>query len=118
MLKLLKITKKLGAIMLKGLKTCKTSNLKNDIISGIIIALVSIPISMGYAQIAGLPAQYGLYGSVIPVLMFAVFSSSPQYIFGVDAAPAALAGGTLVSMGITFESPQAIEFVPLIKAFR
>ena len=103
--------------MLKGLNTCKTSNLKNDIISGIIIALVSIPISMGYAQIAGLPAQYGLYGSVIPVLMFAVFSSSPQYIFGVDAAPAALAGGTLVSMGITFESPQAIEFVPLITFF-
>ncbi|MBQ2604201.1 MAG: SulP family inorganic anion transporter [Acutalibacteraceae bacterium] len=103
--------------MLKGLKACKKNNLKNDIISGIIIALVSIPISMGYAQIAGLPAQYGLYGSVFPVLLFAVFSSSPQYIFGVDAAPAALVGGTLVSMEIAFESVQAIEFVPLITFF-
>ena len=86
--------------MLKGLKTLKKDTIKNDIISGFIIALVSIPISMGYAQIAGLPPQYGLYGSVIPVLLFAIFSSSPQYIFGIDAAPAALVGGTLAGLGI------------------
>ena len=37
-------------------------NLPKDICAGIIIMAVSIPISMGYAQIAGLPAVYGLYG--------------------------------------------------------
>ena len=37
--------------------------LLKDIFSGIIIAAVSIPISMGYAQISGIPAVYGLYGS-------------------------------------------------------
>ena len=84
--------------MLLGLKTLKKSSIKNDIISGIIIALVSIPISMGYSQIAGLPPQYGLYGSVIPVMLFALFASSPQYIFGIDAAPAALVGGTLANL--------------------
>ena len=36
--------------------------LLKDIFSGIIIAAVSIPISMGYAQISGIPAVYGLYG--------------------------------------------------------
>ena len=45
---------------------------------GIIIALVSIPISMGYAQVAGLPAVYGLYGSLLPVIAFALLSSSPR----------------------------------------
>lgn len=39
-------------------------NLPKDICAGIIIMAVSIPISMGYAQIAGLPAVYGLYGSI------------------------------------------------------
>ena len=39
-------------------------DLPGDILAGIIIMAVSIPISMGYAQIAGLPAVYGLYGSV------------------------------------------------------
>ena len=64
-------------------------NLMRDVIAGMIIMAVSIPISMGYAQIAGLPAVYGLYGSVFPIILFAVFSTSPQFIFGVDAAPAA-----------------------------
>lgn len=55
------------------------SNLSKDILTGIIIMAVSIPISMGYAQIAGLPAVYGLYGSIFPILVFALFSSSPQF---------------------------------------
>ena len=42
----------------------KTKTLKKDILSGIIVALVSIPISMGYAQVAGLPVVYGLYGNL------------------------------------------------------
>ena len=64
-------------------------NLPKDILAGIIIMAVSIPIAMGYAQIAGLPAVYGLYGSIFPILIFALCSTSPQFIFGVDAAPAA-----------------------------
>ncbi|MDO4384220.1 MAG: SulP family inorganic anion transporter, partial [Eubacteriales bacterium] len=52
------------------LRSYNWQNLKKDIPAGIIIALVSIPISMGYAQIAGLPAIYGLYGSVLPILIF------------------------------------------------
>ena len=50
-------------------------NLHKDLLTGIIIMAVSIPISMGYAQISGLPAIYGLYGSVFPILIFAIFSS-------------------------------------------
>lgn len=103
--------------MFNGLKTFKFKTLPNDILSGIIIALVSIPISMGYAQIAGLPPVYGLYGSVLPVLVFAIFSSSPQYIFGVDAAPAAVIGGVLASLGIASGSVEAIKTVPVITFF-
>ena len=70
------------------LKHYNKKNLPKDILAGIIIMAVSIPISMGYAQIAGLPAVYGLYGSVFPIILFGLFSTSPQFIFGVDAAPA------------------------------
>ena len=41
-----------------------------DIFAGVVVALVSIPISMGYAQIAGLPPVYGLYGSLLPILLY------------------------------------------------
>ena len=78
---------------------------------------VSIPISMGYAQIAGLPAVYGLYGSVFPIIIFALFSTSPQFIFGVDAAPAALVGAALLSMNIQGGTKEAMEVVPIVTFF-
>lgn len=96
------------------LKNYEKKNLPKDIVAGIIIAAVSIPIAMGYAQIAGLPPVYGLYGSVFPIILFALFSTSPQFIFGVDAAPAALIGGALLSLEIEAQSVEALTVVPVL----
>ena len=85
-----------------------------DLMAGVIVALVSIPISMGYAQIAGLPMIYGLYGSLLPILVFGLFTTSRDYVFGVDAAPAALVGGTLAALEIQGGTAQAMEVVPMI----
>lgn len=98
--------------LLQTLHGYDKKNLPKDILAGIIIMAVSIPISMGYAQIAGLPAVYGLYGSVFPILAFALFSTSPQFIFGVDAAPAALVGSALLSLNIESGSKEALSAVP------
>lgn len=103
--------------LLYTLKNYDRKNLIKDIIAGIIIMAVSIPISMGYAQIAGLPAVYGIYGSVFPILAFALFSTSPQFIFGVDAAPAALVGSALLSLNIELGSDEAIAAVPVMTFF-
>ena len=96
------------------MKQFRKDNLAKDILSGIIVALVSIPISMGYAQVAGLPVTYGLYGSIFPILVYSLFTSSPQFVFGVDATPAALVGGALASLGITAGTQEAMEIVPII----
>ena len=103
--------------LLHTLKNYDRKNLIKDIIAGIIIMAVSIPISMGYAQIAGLPAVYGIYGSVFPILAFALFSTSSQFIFGVDAAPAALVGSALLSLNIELGSDEAIAAVPVMTFF-
>lgn len=103
--------------ILSTLRNYDKNYLKQDIFSGIIIAAVSIPISMGYAQISGLPAVYGLYGSVLPILLFAIFSTSRQFIFGVDAAPAALAGSALLTLGITPGSREALNYVSALALF-
>ncbi len=103
--------------ILHTLRDYKKENLPKDILTGIIIMAVSIPISMGYAQIAGLPAVYGLYGSVFPILAFALFSTSPQFIFGVDAAPAALIGAALLSLNIENGSKEALSAVPELTLF-
>ena len=99
------------------LRNYDKKNLGKDILAGLIIMAVSIPISMGYAQIAGLPAVYGLYGSVFPILIFALFSTSPQFIFGVDAAPAALIGSALAGLNITAGSTEALVAVPMLTFF-
>ena len=96
------------------LRDYRKEYLVKDIFSGVVIAAVSIPISMGYAQISGLPAAYGLYGSLLPIILFALFSTSRQFIFGVDAAPAAIVGAALTTMGISAESSGAMQYVPAV----
>lgn len=74
---------------------------------------------MGYAQIAGLPAYYGLYGSVFPIIIFGLLSTSRQLVFGVDAAPAALVGAELCALQIqagTKEAMAAVSVITLLTA--
>jgi len=56
--------------------------LRADIIAGITVALVLVPQSMAYAQLAGLPAYYGLYASFLPPMVAAIFGSSRQLATG------------------------------------
>jgi MFS superfamily sulfate permease-like transporter len=57
-------------------------NFRVDTISGLTVALVLIPQSMAYAQLAGLPAYYGLYASFLPPMIAALFGSSRQLATG------------------------------------
>ena len=95
-------------------KESKSINWRRDIFAGIVVALVSIPISMGYSQIAGLPPVYGLYGSLLPILIYGFLTTSRQFVVGVDAMPAAMVGGLLAQIGIVSESKEAMGLVPLI----
>ncbi|MGF2054908.1 SulP family inorganic anion transporter [Vagococcus fluvialis] len=91
--------------------------LKNDLISGVIVAALSIPVAMGYAQVAGLPVEYGLYVSILPVITYALFASSPQLIFGVDSSSAAIAGSVVAMIGLENGSKDVINFISLFSLF-
>ena len=56
--------------------------LKADVMAGITVALVLVPQSMAYAQLAGLPPYYGLYASFLPPMVAAIFGSSRQLATG------------------------------------
>ena len=60
----------------------KADILRADLIAGITVALVLIPQSMAYAQLAGLPPYYGLYASFLPGMIAALFGSSRQLATG------------------------------------
>ena len=64
--------------------------LRKDVIAGVTVAAIAIPEGLGYAKIAGLPVQAGLYCALLPPLLFALFGSSRQLVVGADSATAAL----------------------------
>ena len=64
------------------IKVSTLSSMKLDLVSGVTVALVLIPQSMAYAQLAGMPVHYGLYASLFPPLLAALFGSSRQLATG------------------------------------
>ncbi|MBC1532585.1 SulP family inorganic anion transporter [Listeria seeligeri] len=96
----------------------KVSYLRNDVISGIGVAALTIPVAMGYAQVAGLPPIYGLYASFLPVIAYVIFASSPQLIFGIDATASAITGSIILgTAGLTAGSKEAIALAPVLAFF-
>ena len=56
--------------------------IRADSVAGLTVALILIPQSMAYAQLAGLPAYYGLYAALLPTMIAAFFGSSRQLATG------------------------------------
>jgi MFS superfamily sulfate permease-like transporter len=63
-------------------KDINAATVRADLVSGVTVALVLIPQSMAYAQLAGLPPYYGLYAAFIPPSIAALFGSSRQLATG------------------------------------
>ena len=71
------------------------SILRADLIAGPSVALVLIPQSMAYAQLAGLPPYYGLYASFLPVMIASLMGSSRQVHTGPVAVVSLLTASAL-----------------------
>lgn len=77
-----------------------------DALAGLSVALVLIPQSMAYAAIAGMPPYVGLFAAAFPLLVFALFASSPYLQTGPVALTSLLTFGALSSAGYAKESPE------------
>ncbi|MFN3883696.1 MAG: SulP family inorganic anion transporter [Rhodocyclaceae bacterium] len=83
--------------------------LRADFLAGLTVALVLVPQSMAYAQLAGLPAYYGLYAAFLPVAVAALFGSSHQLATGPVAVVSLLTASSLAP----FAAPGSEQFVAL-----
>lgn len=75
-----------------------------DVVAGLTVAALIVPLSIGYAQVAGLPPEYGLYASLAPLVMYALLGSSRRLIIGPDAATAALVGGSIAPLAVSADA--------------
>jgi len=71
-----------------------------DLVGGLSVALVLIPQSLAYADLAGLPPLLGLFAAAFPLLIFAVFASSPYLQTGPVALTSLLTAGALAGAGL------------------
>ena len=79
----------------QGLLPIRRSDVPADLLAGVTLAAVSIPVVLGYAKIAGMPVVTGLYTLLLPLAVFAVLGSSRHLVVGGDSATAAILGATL-----------------------
>ncbi len=78
------------------LPTYKKEYLNGDLFAGLTVGIMLIPQGMAYALIAGLPPVYGLYASIVPQVIYAVFGTSRQ----LSVAPVAM-DSLLVAAGVS-----------------
>lgn len=79
--------------------------LRTDVAAGLSVAAVALPISIAYAQLAGFSPVIGLYSTVLPMIVYALFGSSRQLIVGPDAATCAMLGATLMPLAAPGSEP-------------
>jgi SulP family sulfate permease len=91
------------------LKGYNKEKLSADTIAGITVAMVLIPQSMAYAQLAGLPAYYGLYAAFLPPMVAALFGSSRQLATGPVAIVSMMSAASLEPLA-TAGGPQFIAY--------
>lgn len=82
---------RLGGVLLPG----RRAKLLTEVFAGIALAALALPLNIGYAEAAGLPAIVGINAAILPSIAFALFSGSRHLIMGPDATVAALLAGVL-----------------------
>ena len=69
-----------------------------DIVAGLVLTAVLIPVGMGYAEASGVPAIHGLYATIVPLLLYAVFGPSRIMVLGPDSTLAAVIAAIILPL--------------------
>lgn len=87
------------------LRTYRRTDLTADLSAGIIVGIISIPQAVAYALLAGMPPEAGLYACLLPLMLYAVFGTSPHLMVG----PVAMTALLVASAIGTFAAPEGRE---------
>jgi SulP family sulfate permease len=82
--------------------------LRGDVAAGIAVTALIVPKNLGYAEIAGLPVQNGLYAAAAGAILYALFCTSRQISTGPSSSLAAVAGGAVLLTGLKGEHAEEL----------
>src|SRR6476619_5052540 len=94
-------------LILGWARTYQRSWLRGDLVAGVAVAALVIPKNLGYAGIAGVPLQNGLYAAAAAAILYPIFGTSRQISMGPSSGLAAVAAGAVLAAGITDEADVA-----------
>ena len=83
---------------LDTLRRYETAWLPHDIFAGIVLATMLVPVGIAYAVASGLPGIYGLYATIVPLLVYALFGPSRILVLGPDSALAGIILGVVTPL--------------------
>lgn len=101
---------------LRTLRTYRAAWLFKDLFAGLVLTAILVPVGMGYASAAGLPAIYGLYATIAPMIAYAIFGPSRILVLGPDSALAGLIAATILPLAAG-DSGRAVALAGMLAIF-
>src|SRR5688572_30817760 len=83
---------------LKVLREYKAAWLRHDITAGIVLSTMLVPVGIAYAVASGVPAIYGLYATIVPLLVYALLGPSRILVLGPDSSLAPIILGVVLPL--------------------
>ena len=99
-----------------GLNTLRNYQLAwlfNDMVAGLVLTAILVPVGMGYAEASGIPPINGLYATVVPLLIYALFGPSRIMVLGPDSTLAAVIAALILPLA-SGDGQRAIELAALL----
>lgn len=90
--------------MLAWIRSYDRSWLRGDLIAGVTVAALIVPKNLGYAGIAGIPLQNGLYAAAAAAIIYGIFGTSRQISMGPSSGLAAVAASAVLVVGLSDEA--------------
>src|SRR5215467_13066926 len=75
---------------LQILSEYQTAWLARDLVAGLVLTAMLVPVGIAYAEASGVPGIYGLYATIVPLLAYALFGPSRILVLGPDSSLAAV----------------------------
>jgi len=99
--------------ILQWSKTYDKDTLTSDLVAAVIVTIMLIPQSLAYALLAGLPAEMGLYASILPLVAYAVFGTSRALAVGPVAVVSLMTAAAVGNLALQGTAEYAIAAITL-----
>ena len=83
---------------LRVVRSYQRAWLRHDLVAGLVMTTMLVPVGIAYAEASGVPGIYGLYATIVPLLAYAVFGPSRILVLGPDSALAAVILATVAPL--------------------